>query len=90
MKKNRTLGELSRLQLMFRALHYRNFRLYFIGQSISLPGTWMQLTTVAWLVWRLEHNAFLLGLAGFAGRIPAFFMAPLAGVLWIAGAVSDW
>jgi len=80
MKKNRTLGELSRLQLMFRALHYRNFRLYFIGQSISLPGTWMQLTTVAWLVWRLEHNAFLLGLAGFAGRIPAFFMAPLAGV----------
>ena len=36
---------------------------------------------MAWLVWRLEHNAFLLGLAGFAGRIPAFFLTPLAGVL---------
>ena len=72
---------MSRIQLMFRALHYRNFRLFFIGQCVSLPGTWMQLTAVAWLVWRLEHNAFLLGLAGFAGRIPAFFLTPLAGVL---------
>ena len=72
---------MSRIQLMFRALHYRNFRLFFIGQCVSLPGTWMQLTAVARLVWRLEHNAFLLGLAGFAGRIPAFFLTPLAGVL---------
>ena len=84
MKKNGKPAERSRLQLMFRALHYRNFRLYFIGQCISLPGSWMQMTAVAWLVWRLEHNAFLLGLAGFASRIPAFFMAPLAGVL-VAG-----
>ncbi len=81
MKKNNNPAEMSRLQLMFRALHYRNFRLYFIGQCISLPGSWMQMTAVAWLVWRLEHNAVLLGLAGFASRIPAFFMAPLAGVL---------
>ena len=66
---------------MFRALRHRNFRLFFMGQSISLLGTWMQMTAVAWLVWRLEHNAFLLGLAGFASRIPAFVMAPLAGVL---------
>jgi MFS family permease len=80
MKQN-PAGEMSRWQLMFRALHNRNFRLFFMGQSISLLGTWMQMTAVAWLVWRLEHNAFLLGLAGFAARIPAFIMAPLAGVL---------
>ena len=73
--------EMSRWQLMFRALQHRNFRLFFMGQSISLLGTWMQMTAVAWLVWRLEHNAFLLGLAGFAARIPAFVLAPLAGVL---------
>lgn len=73
--------DMSRWQLMFRALQHRNFRLFFMGQSISLLGTWMQMTAVAWLVWRLEHNAFLLGLAGFAARIPAFVMAPLAGVL---------
>lgn len=73
--------EMTRVQLMFRALKHRNFRLFFMGQSISLLGTWMQMTAVAWLVWRLEHNAFLLGLAGFAARIPAFVLAPPAGVL---------
>jgi len=72
---------MSRIQRMFQALRHRNFRLFFMGQSISLLGTWMQMTAVAWLVWRLEHNAFLLGLAGFAARIPAFILAPLAGVL---------
>jgi len=41
----------------------------------------MQMTAVAWLIWRLEHNAFLLGLVGFTGRIPVFVMAPFAGVL---------
>jgi len=62
-------------------LQHRNFRLFFIGQSISLIGTWMQQTAVAWLVWRLSHSAFLLGLVGFASRIPTFVMAPFAGVL---------
>ena len=81
MKQNGKTGEKSRLQMLFRALHHRNFRLYFIGQCLSLPGSWMQMTAVSWLVWRLEHNAVLLGLAGFASRIPAFFLTPLAGVL---------
>ncbi|HNX53186.1 MAG TPA: MFS transporter [Pontiellaceae bacterium] len=80
-KKQIHPDDMSRWQLMFRALSHRNFRLFFMGQSISLLGTWMQMTAVAWLVWRLEHNAFLLGLAGFASRIPALVMAPLAGVL---------
>jgi MFS family permease len=80
-KKQIHPDNMSRRQLMFRALQHRNFRLFFMGQSLSLLGTWMQMTAVAWLVWRLEHNAFLLGLAGFAARIPAFVIAPLAGVL---------
>lgn len=66
---------------VFRSLENRNFRLFFIGQGISLIGTWMQLTAVAWLVWRLGHSALLLGLVGFASRIPTFVMAPIAGVL---------
>ena len=41
----------------------------------------MQLTAVARLVWRMSQNAFLLGLAGFASRIPTFVLAPFAGVL---------
>ena len=44
--------EPSRWRLLFRSLRHRNFRLFFVGQSISLLGTWMQMTAVAWLVWR--------------------------------------
>lgn len=69
------------LGLLFRSLKHRNYRLFFMGQGISLIGTWMQLTAVAWLVWRLSHSALLLGLVGFASRIPTFVMAPFAGVL---------
>ncbi len=69
------------LRLVFRSLKHRNFRLFFMGQGISLIGTWMQTTAVAWLVWRMTHNAWLLGLVGFAAQIPTFLMAPLAGVL---------
>jgi len=67
--------------LLFRSLRHRNFRLFFMGQGVSLTGTWMQMTAVAWLVWRLSHSAMLLGLVGFASRIPTFVMAPFAGVL---------
>ena len=68
-------------RLLFQSLKHRNFRLFFMGQGISLIGTWMQMTAVAWLVWRLSHSALLLGLVGFASRIPTFVMAPFAGVL---------
>jgi len=71
----------ARLKSIFRALRYRNFRLFFSGQSISLVGTWMQRVALGWLVYRLSHSAFLLGLVGFSGQIPAFLLAPFAGVL---------
>ena len=69
------------LKDIFRSLHYRNFRLFFIGQSISLIGTWIQRIALPWLVYDLTKSAFLLGLIGFAGQIPMFFIAPFAGVL---------
>lgn len=65
-----------------RALGHRNYQLFFGGQSISLIGTWMTRIATGWLVYRLTHSAFLLGIVGFAGQIPAFFLAPFAGV-WI-------
>jgi MFS family permease len=67
--------------LIFRAMRYRNYRLFFGGQSISLIGTWMQRIAMSWLVYRLTHSAFLLGAVGFAGQIPTFLLAPFAGVL---------
>jgi MFS family permease len=66
----------------WRALKYRNFRLYFGGQTISLIGTWMTRLATSWLVYRLTGSALLLGVVGFAGQIPTFLVAPFAGV-WV-------
>jgi MFS family permease len=64
-----------------RALRHRNYRLFFTGQSISLIGTWLTKVATSWLVYRLTGSAWLLGVVGFAGQIPTFLLAPLAGVL---------
>jgi len=69
------------LKNIFRSLQYRNFRLFFGGQSISLIGTWIQRIAMPWLVYSLTDSTFLLGVVGFAGQIPTFLLAPFAGVL---------
>lgn len=69
------------LKNIFRSLQYRNYRLFFGGQSLSLIGTWIQRITIPWLVYRLTDSAFLLGFVGFAGQLPTFILAPFAGVL---------
>jgi MFS family permease len=66
---------------MFRALRYRNYRLFFSGQMISLIGTWMQSVAQAWLVYRLTGSSLLLGLVGFAGQIPVFLLASIGGMV---------
>jgi MFS family permease len=68
--------------LIWRALRHRNYRLFFTGQSISLIGTWMTRIATSWLVYQLTKSALLLGIVAFAGQIPIFLVAPLAGV-WI-------
>jgi MFS family permease len=65
----------------WRALRHRNFRLFFGGQTISLIGTWMTRIATSWLVYRLTGSALLLGTISFAGQIPTFLFAPIAGVL---------
>jgi MFS family permease len=65
----------------WRALRHRNFRLFFGGQTISLVGTWMTRIATAWLVYRLTGSSLLLGTVSFAGQIPTFLLAPLAGVI---------
>jgi len=66
---------------IFRSLRYRNYRLFFGGQSISLIGTWMQHIAMSWLVYRLTNSAFLLGAVAFCAQIPAFVLSPFTGVL---------
>ncbi|MEN6302974.1 MAG: MFS transporter, partial [Armatimonadia bacterium] len=63
-----------------RALRYRNYRLFFMGQGISLIGTWMQRMALQWFVYNLTHSPWLLGSLDFAGQIPALLLAPWAGL----------
>lgn len=68
------------LKFIGRAFHYRNYRLFFGGQGLSLIGTWMQQIAMSWLVYRLTNSAFLLGFIGFTGQIPTFIFSSFAGV----------
>lgn len=70
-----------RFKSIFRAISYRNYRLFFMGQGISLIGTWMQQIALSWLVYRLTSSVFMLGIVGFAGQFPTFLFATIAGVL---------
>jgi MFS family permease len=74
-------GALKDYSHAWRALRHRNFRLFFAGQSISLIGSWMTRVATSWLVYRLTKSPLLLGTVGFAGQIPTFLLAPLAGVV---------
>jgi MFS family permease len=65
----------------FPALASRDFTLFWIGQFISLTGTWMQATTQPYLAYQLTGRPFDLGLIGFAGTLPTLFLALPAGVL---------
>jgi MFS family permease len=78
----RPIEELSGRARIWRALRHRNYRLFFTGQSISLIGTWMTRIATSWLVYKLTKSPLLLGVVAFAGQIPTFLFAPIAGV-WV-------
>lgn len=65
----------------FAALKYRNYRLWFWGQMISLFGTWMQTTALAFFVFELTHSPAFLGYIGFTTGIPAWLFTFYAGVI---------
>ena len=71
----------SNIAFTLRALRYRNYRLFFGGQIVSLAGSWITTTATSWLVYRLTGSALLLGMVGFAGQMPAFLLGPFAGIL---------
>jgi len=65
----------------FRALAGRDFRLYFIGQCVSLVGTWVQQVAFAWIAYRVTGSAFMLGLIGFSGQIPSLVLSPFSAAV---------
>jgi predicted MFS family arabinose efflux permease len=65
----------------FRALQYRNFRLFWFGQILSLCGFWMQIVAKGWLILRLTDSAFALGYITFLGMLPALPVALISGAI---------
>src|SRR5918993_1656258 len=68
-----------RVAFMLRAFSYRNYRLFFGGQIVSVIGSWISITATSWLVYRLTSSPMMLGVVGFAGQFPGFVMGPFAG-----------
>lgn len=68
------------IKTLFRSLRHRNFRLFFIGQLVSLIGTWMQNVGQAWLVLELTHSSFKLGIVSALQFAPMLFLSFPAGV----------
>ncbi|MGH9119544.1 MAG: MFS transporter [Acidimicrobiales bacterium] len=66
---------------MFRSLRIRNYRLYWIGQAISMTGTWLQFIGQALLVLRLTDSGVALGLVTACQFVPVLFFGGWAGVL---------
>lgn len=64
-----------------RSLENRNFRIFFVGQSISFLGSWIQQVAMSWLVYRITGSTELLGISVFASLFPQLVVGPLTGVL---------
>lgn len=71
----------SALRKVFKAFHYRDFRLMWIGACTSSIGTWMQIVAQGWLIYRLSHSQRLLGLDQFLAGLPIFLFTLIGGVV---------
>jgi predicted MFS family arabinose efflux permease len=69
------------LRRVFKAFHYRDFRLLWAGACTSSIGTWMQELAQNWLVLDISKSAFLLGLDSFLGEIPILLLSLVGGVV---------
>lgn len=70
-----------RLNNTFAALRYRNFRLWFSGQIVSLFGTWMQTTAQGFLIYELTRSPAYLGYASFASGAATWLFMLYGGVV---------
>ena len=68
-------------RVTFAALAIPNYRRYYAGQSISLIGTWMQMTAQAWLVLTLTHSSTALGVVIGLQTLPVLLLGPYGGVI---------
>ena len=69
------------LGAIFSSLKHRDFRIFWIGQCVSLMGTWMQRTALIWLVYTMTDSPFLVGLVGVAQFLPMQLFTLFAGAV---------
>jgi MFS family permease len=69
------------LRASFDPLRQRNFRIYLGGQTVSLVGTWLQVTAQGWLVWTLTQSEAALSIVAMLNALPILLFGPWAGVL---------
>ena len=65
----------------FAAIDHPGFRRYYVGQGISLIGTWLQSAAVCWLVYDQTHSEFMLGIIEVASLMPGLLVGLFAGAL---------
>jgi len=75
------IGWAKKILSSFPALKSRNYLLYFVGQLLSLVGTWLQIVAEGWLVFQLSHSAFYVGLDAAISTIPTLFLSLFGGVI---------
>ncbi len=63
------------------ALHFRDFRLYWIGLFLSNIGTWMQVTALSWLIYKITGSPFQLGMNGLFRAVPAIGLGVISGTI---------
>ncbi len=69
------------MKSVFRALKYRNFRLFFPGLMIAQIGMWTQNVAIAWIVYDITKSPFVMGTIMFLSALPLFIITPFAGVI---------
>lgn len=70
-----------KLTSFFPALRNKNYRLYFMGQLVSLIGTWLQIVAQGWLVLELTNSVLLIGLVAAVSTLPTLLFSLFGGVI---------
>ena len=63
----------------FRVFRHRNYKLFFIGETVSISGFWMHRVALSWLVYAITGSTVRLGILDFAAQIPVLLMGSVTG-----------
>jgi MFS family permease len=69
------------LRTTFSSLQVRNFRIYYLGQTASMVGTWVRRTALGWVIYEMTGSRAQLGMIMGLALLPMFLLSPLAGTI---------